>query len=335
MDLFRVALGEGRILAEKFPMDRGYFTGQREGEPDGLYSAREYVQQKMRPEKGRAKRLERSRQLNPNGFFEMEWSVRGISYSIARADILKSCKTAPVPVAKVVSQGLANTDPQYITKIVYLIRNPRSVAKSQENLRGKFPTGAEPERNGQRVKENSVNMFCNVNYSAAQWFIANPHAPHMVIEYDELIQNPNGVCADVGRFIGEGDWQTAAGRVDPKLKRSEPKANPEIDYTLADKIYSFVRAGNWPAVADAFEADRDKPIDPAQATIVCTRLGRKVVPNECSMCKGHKQTTANYIQAAAKSGIDWAAEPCIRDVATGAATIKGSIEENHWLRVIQ
>ena len=159
--------------------------------------------------------------------------------------------------------------------------------------------------------------------------------PVLIVNYDQLISNPADKCAEIGRFIGEGNWEAAAARVDPDLKRSAPEENPEINYGLADRIYRFINAGNWPAVLDTCNQERSQPVETESMSVLCTRLGRRVMPEECAMCKNHEQTRANFIKTAAGRKIDWAGEPCLRDVVDGAATIEGSIADNHWLKVIQ
>lgn len=331
MDLFRAALGDERMIATAFPQEQRDPGKRQEGESDGEFAARQYLIAKRDPEGKRAKRREKARNMNPNGFFEMEWTVQGIRWSIPRADDLKRAKTAPVPFVKVVSQGLALSDPRYISKIVYLIREPRAVAKSQENLSGRFPGDESPERDGKQVKIRSTSMFCQVNTAAAAWFVANPDVPVLVVKYDDLIEHPERECMRIGDFIGEGNWGAAVGKIDPSLRRSRVNEDDGIDYTTPDRIHRFVCSGNWPAVVDTAKAESERPVDRNKLAVLCPRLGRRVSADECSACRGDDNTRINFTKNAIKRGIDFSVEPCIREVVAGEKTIDESIVDNSWL----
>jgi hypothetical protein len=337
MDIFRLALGEDRMVAQKFPHEendkrRARFTEKMENETDAAFEVRMYLYSMRKADREHvAKRKEHARNMNPNGFFEMDWSVRGIKYSIQFADQLKQMTETPIPFVKVVSQGLAQSDPRYIDKVVYLNRHPRAVAKSQEALMGVFPNDEEPEVNGRPVRKNNPMMYVRVSVMAAHWFLANPEIPVLVNDYDDYIDNPDKVISDLGAFIGEGDWVAGRTAIDPDLRRSEHDNPPEVDFTLAEAIYEKIKVADWQGVIDLQEAEASKPRDPMKLPIFCTRTGRPMSPEECKLCKEHAITKVNFTKAAMKRKIDWTLEPCLREVQAGEKTIEESIEESHWM----
>ena len=263
----------------------------------------------------------------------MAWSVQGIRYLPQLWEEWRDATTAPLKVCKVVSQGLACSPPEKVSKVVFLTRNPFSVAKSQEKLSGRFPNDEAPKRDGKEVKIRSVQMYNQVTIQAAQWFVRHPEVEVLVVEHEDLVTKPAETIATIAAFVGEGDWDAAASKVDPKLKRSAPVAETGALWTLAQDLYAKVSTGDWAGVvqtAKDFSVPEEERKSPP---VMCTRLGRRVVEADCTACKTHTVTLVNFIQNSQKRGIDWANEPCIRDVVDGKHTPEESVANNHWLTV--
>jgi len=334
MDMFRVALGEDRILGEKWPARMDKDIAERgENETEARHAARMYMMDKTgRKEKADKKRA-KTLQMNPNGFWEMPWTVGGVRYLPQLVSEYKTAKDTPLKVCKVVSQGLACSCPSRISQVVYLLRHPRKVAKSQENLSGRFPGDEHPEKDGKEAKVHSVSMFLQVTLQAAQWFLENPSIPTLVVEYDDMLEDPDTGVGAIETFIGEGDWNKAKARINPKLKRSEPENRSGPEWVLAEALYECVKTKDWQGVVDAVKAY--EPGERGPGPVYCTRIGRVAHPKECESCKTDQNVLNNFRANAAKRKIDWAAEPCLRDVTDGEATVEESIANNHWLRVIQ
>ncbi len=316
--IFKQALGDDRFLGKAFPRE--------DVRPAPKNEYHKHVLSKL-PEKLN------TREMNPDGFHEMEWTVRGIHYSIMRHKALMEAKTAPIKAVKVVSQGLYHTDPNYVSKIVYCLRNPRQVAKSQENLTGQFPRNEAPISNGKEIKKHSPEMFIKVTVQAANWIVRNPDIPILIVDFDDLQNNPKETIDKMSSFIGDGDFSKCHELVKPSLNRSKPE-NIEHDlWELADQIYGLVSKADWKGVLTLIKSERDQAkAQPFKAPdqITCTRMARTVSIVECKMCKEHSITRENFKKVSSKNKIKWKKEPCLRDVINKTQTIEESINANHW-----
>ena len=349
MDLFRKALGESRILGRKFPRrEAGDMLKRRKkrdaegneteeyAETPGQYAARQYVIQKKELYEKAKKQEDHARNMNPNGFWEMAWSVHGIRYLPGLKEEYLDAKEDPLKIVKVVSQGLAVSDAETVSKVLFLCRHPFEVAKSQEALRGRFPNDEEPEKNGEKVVVRSIAMYVRTTLAAARWFVDFPEVPFLVVEHEKLVGQPAQTVGQIKSFVGEeGDWESAVQTIDPKLKRSMPEEVDSPVSPLALQFFELVKLGDWQGIIDAakrFEVPEEKRPKPP---VFCTRLNRQVSPQECESCKSQLSTTLNYIQNAVRRGIDFANEPCLRDVHEEKATVEESVANNHWLSVLQ
>lgn len=349
MDLLRVALGDDRILGEKFPQkdpdkmlervkkrDKDGNEIEEFAETENQFAVRQFlIQKEGRHEKEKA-RYEKARDMNPNGFWEMSWTVGGIRYLPFLWEEYRDAREAPLKVCKVVSQGLAQSDPSKVSKVVFLARHPRQVAKSQEALRGRFPGDEEPKKDGEEVRIHSVRMFLQVTVQAARWFIRHPEVPVHVVNFDDLISDPTGQIQGVQDFLQEpGNWEAAKAQVDPKLKRSEPEARDGSHWDLAQRLFDLLLVKDWAGIVQEVETwEPPAQADQKKGPVHCTRLGRRVSAEECDLCHGHVLTQVNFIKNATKRGIDWVAEPCLREVLDGDKTIEESVLENHWVKVV-
>jgi len=162
MDQMRLAFGEDRLLGKKFPQYDGLLemTKQGEDESDLHYKARMYVQER-RGFNEKLKEAKETMDMNPNGFWEMRYTVSGVQWHLGMPDLKGK-------VCKIVSQGLVASNPEYIEKIVFMVRCPRQVAKSQERLRRIRWMSREHE---QEMKIHTPEMFIQVTYQASKWLV--------------------------------------------------------------------------------------------------------------------------------------------------------------------
>jgi len=334
MDIHRVALGDDRIYGDKWPMHKRMPTNDRreadkkrgiERETDSEWAVRKYLNKKSGRVEKALEAFTETMKMNPNGFWEMAWTVRGMKWT-PHTEKKISEFVEKKGFVKIVSQGLAQSDPRFIGKVIYMLRHPRAVAKSQEELKGRFGGLDLPKRNNADVKEHSPRMFVQVTKMAAKW-LDKYKTPFLIVDFDELIEDPAGQVARIKEFIGEdGNWDEAVKKVNPKLRRSHPQ---EIDNPLwecAEEIYEAMGRGDLEAVAKVElpkMGDREK-------TYPCTRLDRRTSETECKMCQSHEGTRANMIKTANKHGKDWIGEPCIYECLTNETPIDESIERNHW-----
>ena len=313
--IFKTALGENRFLGDDFPHET------KIPEPKNEYQ--KYLRSKQ-------PKRDDSKEMNPDGFHEMEWSVPGISYSLKRHNDLINAKVKPLKAVKIVSQGLVNTNPHYISKIVYCLRNPRQVAKSQENLKGGFGGMGNPNMNGRELKHHGPEMFIQVTTMAAHWIMKNSDIPMIIIDFDDIQNFPEMTISRIEHFIGEGDWSKCAELVKPSLNRSKPEDIEHELWPLADDIYKLASLGSWHGIIDRVKQAREeansKPEEKPKQ-VMCTRLGRQASDVECEMCKTHDGTRHNFKK---HSRADWKNEPCLRDVLEANISVEDSIKTNTW-----
>jgi len=341
MDILREVFGEDRILGKKH-IEEGSedkYKEQQENETDEQYSARMYLIEKFsnnEEKEKRKKKKERVKNMNPNGFWEMLYTVQGCYFRFQDSEQLeKLLIEEKKSICKIVSQGLINSDPQYIDKIIYMIRHPRSVAKSQENLERQFPfsKGSEPKSNGETIKVHSPEMYINVTAQASMWLKKYSNVEIMFVHFDELISNPKKVLTEVQDFLGEGDFKKAISRIDPKLKRSYPQEIDNPFWKDAEFIYDHFLEQDYEGIIKYME-NLSLAIHKKNKKIYCCRLGRTVIEDECLICMSSEQTRKNYKVGLEKRGIDWKSEPCIYECGQkerGNITVKESILNNFWI----
>jgi len=328
MDCFRIALGEDRIIGSKFPQEDkiAIALAKRENETDEELEARRYMRNIFAP--NAEKDFKISKDMNPNGFWECHYTVRGIQYHIGMTDMTGK-------ICKIVSQGLFSSNPQYIEKIIYMLRDPRQVAKSQERLK-RLPFLSHEEEMNQELKVHTPEMFIHVSYQAAQWVLENPEVPIMNILFDDLIMFPNQTLDVVKKFIGEGDF--SKHQIDPKLKRSYPEVISNRLWEYADTIYEYMKMQNYEKVVEYYK-ENAKYIHLDNVSTLCTRLHERMVYNECINCQKSKHLVKNLIKRAGEKNIAWQFEPCLFECLTDPLSkhisIKESVRNNHWVRLLK
>jgi hypothetical protein len=339
MDLMRVALGEDRLLGKKFPQEEQIeaIREQGEEESDAQYAARMYVFDKTRDEEKIMKDLEESKDMNPNGFWEMLYTVQGCHYRFFDADRLEEILSNEKPsVCKIVSQGLVGTDPRYITKMIYMIRHPRAVAKSQERLKRNYPFSDDGKFvvNGEEVKIHTPEMYINVTAMAARYLKKYDQIPVLYVYFDDLISKPKETLDKVKEFLGEGDFDAAAAQIEPKLKRSEPEDIASPFWEDAEFIYDHFCKQDFDGIQEYLK-DQNRMIFRKNRRWLCVRMKTPKVEDECLNCMKSPIVRENYKKTAEKNKIDWRNEPCIFECAhivdSPKKTIEESIRENHWL----
>ncbi|MEM1208380.1 MAG: sulfotransferase [Planctomycetota bacterium] len=345
MDLFREALGEGRIHGEKFPQRRHLdaMTTRQDGEPARLAQARKYVFEKQHPDW--KEEFEHSRKMNPNGFWEMRWTVQGIQWEPE--------PPAADSVCKIVSQGLARSNPDYIDKVVLMVRHPFSVAQSQQDLKRQVPF---LRADGKPVKQDelrvlSPQMYINVSVAVSAWLDGPGRgaAVHRV-GFDDLVSEPRATLEGVAAFVGEGDWERAIARINPKLRRSPRQPGEGEEWALAERIHARLAEGDWAGVVAIGRAEAERQQAGPPPHFFCPRWGGPVTPQQCGLCRSDAAVQKNMRDTAQRRRIDWRNEPCLWEVAYDPdrwdpdahpgeptpegkrvyLTIERSIAANHW-----
>ena len=339
MLLLRKALGEDRIIGTEFPQEKRILSMLSASPNESLveYENRKDLFEIQQP--NWRKELEESKDMNPNGFWECPFTVGGCYYTFRMADLLTKIKkdkeeNKPPKICKIVSQGLPPSDPDYITKIVYLIRHPRAVAKSQERLKRDHivPEFLQENLPEGWDKEHTPQMYINVTGAACRFFLKYPDIPTTFINYDDLIEEPKETILKIEQFVGEeGSWNEATELINPKLRRSYPQ---DLDHKLwedAEEVYKLFNDKDFKGVL-AYLSNPSRAINKQQQSYYCLRMNRNVRNMECNQCLNNDVVKKNYIKLAESKGIKWEEYPCAFECASinSGMSVKQSIKENHW-----
>lgn len=320
MDCIRLALGEDRIIGKKFPHEErlAKFKEKADGESEEEYAIRMYGYEKFKKHDD----INSTKDMNPNGFWECRYTVQGVQWHFG-IDISSN------KVCKIVSQGLFNSDPKYVDKVIYMLRHPREVAKSQEKLKRQIPIPEEDMKNNNWAV-HTPEMFIRVTYQAAKWLEANPTIPIIFVKFDELLSDPDAQLKRVGEFLGEGDFYNHP--IEKKLYRS--KIDDSIKHELwpeAEDIYEKMCVQDYAGVIDTFTKNIKK-ISKDTQMFYCFRRGRPTCHSECISCMNNQNVRENFKKSAS---VDWANEPCAFECGYDYnrdkyLTIEKSVKENFW-----
>lgn len=216
MGAIRAMVGEDRLLANQW-------AARQDVRPEDV---KDYV-----------------RDLNPDGFWECKYTVRGIRDEVPEEHKDKVCK--------VVSSGLFWSQPKDVDLVVYMERHPWASANSSANLLRNTSTGLTRGDVG-GVDPKTWAMWARY---AAEWIIKND-IPVVVVAYEEVVMNPIETLRPVGAAIGVGsaEIRAAAATVKLKLKRSEARrltVHPIWD--VSEEIHEKILARDWQGVVRLYD----------------------------------------------------------------------------------
>jgi hypothetical protein len=262
--------------------------------------------------------------------------VRGIHYEHAFKDELKDFLETN-KCMKIVSQGLLNSDPRFFDRIIYMIRHPREVAKSQEDLQRQFGNAT---KDGEEQKVHSAEMYIKVTAMAAQFFLDYPEIPVLFCQHSDMIANPEKHIKSVAKFLDlpqKESWLKAKDVIEARLKRSNPQPIESALWEAAEEIYRLFNEGDFKAVVDYYEADGVEALKQENAQWFCPRLNGPTNKNKCHLCITSADTRKNYKMTADRKKADWQNEPCLYECGFDTSrdkkdlkTIKESIDKNFW-----
>ena len=354
MNIQRAAHGDDRILGEQFPRDarkalKAQEREQQEEESDSLYQVRMYFEKKL--DRAQAGKLDPDRErwldMNPDGFWEMAFTCRGIRYSRVVRKMLLDVKE-DWKVIKVVSGGLLESNPDYISKVLYMLRHPRAVAKSQERL---FRAVEVIDEKGEirnlfdDILVHSPEMFIESTVQAALFFLQNPEIAVKVMHFEDLIVDPEVCLKEMQDFVGEGDYSKAADLVKPGLNRSRHEDIGNALWDDAEFIHEQLAAYGIDGDDEHLEKIIERVKDPKSATRRQTKTWRcfraRAVVNAdiCHECRRSPKVWANMLDTCLRTkdplAKKWEDEPCVFECGFDVdretfMTIEESIQNNFW-----
>jgi hypothetical protein len=351
MFILRALYGEDRVMGHEFPQDhqtKAIADMRKEFSEVEMYLYEKHVQ---RMELETDPKDRKYKDMNPDGFWECQFTVGGLRYTSqlknTSADLRNDWR-----IVKVVSQGLLNSDPTYINKIVYMLRHPYAVAKSQERLHRELKIiGADGQTYNlyEGLVIHSPEMFIQVTMQAMRFIVMNPEIPIKIFNYEDLIEDPRSVIPEMVKFIGmNGDIESAVKLVKPKLNRSDKYEPPESELwgdalLLHNAMLNFKKDGDRQMLESILEAMQDpmRPIHLKNRSYHCYRAKRVVNYHHCQMCRENIVFRKNLIkQSEALDGTskfteNWRLEPCVYECGMGAdiespMPLADSIENNFW-----
>jgi hypothetical protein len=344
MDILREAVGDDNIMGSKFPQDMKDIE-QGEGESDAHFAVRQYYHAQSKAQREQNKR-DNYKDLNPNGFWECRYSVMGIGsaygtqrynyfHQQALNDIYENKKDT---ICKIVSQGLLTSDQRYIDKVIYLIRHPRNVAKSQERLQRGFDIEVDGEvKNifeGEDMVIHTPEMYIGVTLQACRWILDNPDTPILFIKFDDIQSSPDTEIDKIAEFVGYGDFEKARGVVSPKLNRSNQE---DIEHHLwkdAELVYDMFLEGKYEELLEEF-TDPNKQYNRLNTRWTCVRSNTVVNCFDCEKCVSNPMIRENAKDKARILKIDYMQKPCVYECGLNVdeenpKTIEESINNNTW-----
>jgi len=253
MDILRAIFGLARIMGLKFPQKQREEEDKEELKDNQNFKYNkdliDYFAEKnelirksqMTPEQLKDNDSE---DMNPNGFWECQFTIQGIRWMFQLRNILKK-SLEDWKIVKVVSQGLLNSDPQYINRVIYMLRHPRAVAKSQERLKRiqmiKTDSGEDVNLFDAMGKIHTPEMFITVTTQALMFFKNNKDIPIKIVNFEDLVESPKTIIKQIYDFIGiRGKVTKGYDIVEPKLNRSKHEDIENRLWGDADYLYGVM-----------------------------------------------------------------------------------------------
>jgi len=179
---------------------------------------------------------------NKEGFFESKFIDQGVNNSTSPFTHRDDTELSAV---KVFTPGLLKTDFHYITKVIVMVRDWREQVESLKKLYKVSSDGVNKYPDGYEyffAYKNFLDDFLKRGYETC------------IIDYNDLLQNPEENCERLKSFFGVGRWDLAKNQVKDKLntvkdkvaKSGNHKLNPDVEDSFAemlDKLYNAIKSG--------------------------------------------------------------------------------------------
>ena len=216
-----------------------------------------------------------------------------------------------------------------------MCRNPRAVAKSQEQLKHNPQTEAILDMD-KKSKVHDVTMFIKVSKEASRYFIATGIKP-LCIDYDLYCEQPEIEIEKIKDYLGEGDTVKGLSCLNMDYKRSTDQKVVDPSFDLADEIFEKMLIGDWEAILKMSVTRLTNKKQP----IPCVRMRQQVIQSDCLECQKCGDFTKSAKEFSENTGINWEKLPCVWECGADPSkegddsykTIDESIAENHWSKV--
>ena len=329
------SLGKDRVFGEQFPQSKRieHLDKPYDDESPELFDLRQYATKDYHEKEREA--YAKSVDMNPLGFWESPYAVGGLYYRWDdRANLLRWETESEPTFCKIVARGLWKTDPCYVDKIIYMVREPRAVAKSQERLERGLPefvgSNGEDVSVGDFITVHTPLLYINATARVCAWLSAYPDIPLIRINFDDLVEQPAETLGFISDFIDE-DLSDSLGVIKPALRRSAPEKIEHKLWKLADQVYELFNLGEYEAVTDAVSAAR-ADIFEETGRFHCFRRDSPTVPHECAVCR-RGIATVEFKKDSIKRGVDWESAPCSYECGMGPEphiNVATSVADNFW-----
>jgi hypothetical protein len=172
---------------------------------------------------------------NKQGFYESKFIDEGIH----NRNCPWNSSLHENSVAKVFCHGIQFTDRAYINKVVVMVRDWREQEESWKQLK---------EISGDKPKYPlGYDFFWE--YCTFLDDYGKRNFPALVVDYAELLKNPEALSSSLKTFLGVGRWDLSPKRVQPKMRivkssaLSKNKSESPFEIFL-DGFYKRLKVGN-------------------------------------------------------------------------------------------
>ena len=338
------ALGEDSIAGHKFPQEanKEIAIAKMAKVAPLARAIRTYTRSKYPQNSDEAMAMVKD--MNPNGFWECPFTVTGIAWrnNPDIQSLLQDIDDGTIKAIKLVNSGLYATDPSYVDKVIYMVRSPQNIAKSQERLRREAKFTLKDGRVVDLYEFGVINnpKFYLANTSKyAKWRVQNPDKEVLQIHYDDLVKTPAQTLSIIGEFASIANLSDSASLINTSLNRSVVDLPTEGDgWAEATTVHNKLLNGKFQDIVNILE-DRKSYLSRTTAIYTCLRARAAVVYSNCVACRNNldAEFITTGITRADVNGWDWRNEPCAFECGEdpfneSPKTIEESIADNHWLQ---
>jgi len=165
---------------------------------------------------------------NPTGFWELPSIAKDIGLQKQHKDLGMDGDLVKIPF-----DTLFLSDPDFVDKIIIVLREPRKVIASR--LKRESPDNIEVW-----IKSTATKMLSNAE-NAMNWIKQNKKQ-YRIVSYENLFKDPIKELRRIGYFLGRGNYMLGAKVIDEKLDRVKPaKSNCEELKKVEDFYHNLLK----------------------------------------------------------------------------------------------